>query len=135
MESALIAMMVAAGFLTTANAQVVAPDYMEVVHQVSVLAEKYNQSPSLALRIIYCEGGVQWHIDKPNNQNKKNGEVWSNDIGYWQINDHFHRLRAMKEGYDIYDPMENLEYGFKLLKRNGTQPWNASKACWNKPIE
>lgn len=34
-------------------------------------------------------------------------------------------------GWDIDDPNDNLEAGFWILSNYGTQPWSASKACWN----
>lgn len=92
------------------------------------LAIKYNQSEPLAREIIRCEG-LSYKI-KGNNQNYSNGINWSEDVGWWQINNYYHKAPALKIGYDIYDEWDNLEYGFILLKSQGTVPWSASQYCW-----
>lgn len=104
----------------------------DLLETVSTLAEKYNQDKDLALAIIKCEGQAYKSIG--NNKNYKNGQVWSTDIGWWQINDYYHEKSAQKLGLDIYNEIDNLEYGFVLLKEQGTQPWSASKDCWSKIV-
>jgi len=97
--------------------------------EVTKLALKYKQDEKLARSIIACEG--KHYKTRGNNKNyTKAGVYWSSDIGHWQINDYFHQKVAMKLGLDIYDEWNNLEYGFILLKQQGTKPWNASKYCW-----
>lgn len=99
--------------------------------QVSELAKEYGQDPVLALKIIKCEGLRYKTLG--NNQNlDANGNVWSTDIGPWQINNYFHERTALSMGLDIYDFSDNLRYGFVLLSREGTAPWSASRYCWNK---
>lgn len=102
----------------------------DLVHKIAVLADEYHQDPELALKIIRCEG---WnHLATGDNKNLKDGIHWSTDIGWWQINDYYHRNRALKLGFDISDPDQNLKYGMLLLKEEGTKPWLASAKCWNR---
>ena len=91
------------------------------------LANKYNVNETLARNIIACESR-----NDPNakNDNYTEGVYWSSDYGYWQINDYHHESVASKRGFNIYVWEENLEYGFLLLKEQGTQPWRASQHCW-----
>lgn len=99
---------------------------------VTHLAKKYGQDEALARKIIKCEGLL--YKQKGNNKNKReDGTVWSIDWGYWQINDYWNLKEATRQGYDIrYNWQHNLEFGFKMLKSQGTSPWNASKYCWSK---
>ena len=96
---------------------------------VPYLAQKYGQDESLARAIIRCESKNRAHA-KGDNYNKE-GVYWSSDWGYWQINDYWNQATAKRRGYDIKIWQENLEYGFIMLKEQGTQPWLASSYCWN----
>lgn len=100
------------------------------VHRLSV---KYKVNELLARAIIACEG--KHYKTKGNNKNyTKAGVHWSTDVGHWQINDYFHKKTATKLDLDIYDEWDNLEYGFILLKAQGTKPWEASKYCWKPKL-
>lgn len=100
-------------------------DFYDVVNlNIERLSTKYRVDPMLAAHIIQCESGT--HPYTPNIN--KNGTT---DYGFWQINS-THRAFAWKYGFDIENPLDNLEFGFLFLKQNGTSPWNASKACWSK---
>lgn len=52
------------------------------------------------------------------------------DVGYFQINTHFHQAAARELGYDITEPAQNVAYGLHLLATRGTAPWSASRHCW-----
>ncbi len=100
-------------------------------NEVHRLAIKYGQNETLARKIIQCESEI--YGQKAKNQNKdSNGNVWSIDVGRWQINNYFHEKDALKLGYNIYNEWDNLEYGFIIMKSQGTNPWKASKFCWSK---
>lgn len=101
---------------------------------VPYLADKYDQDEDLARRIIECESGS--NKSARNDNYTKEGIYWSSDWGYWQINDYWHVAEAQKKGYDIVNVwQENLEWGFKLLARDGAdRHWSASKYCWGKGI-
>lgn len=97
--------------------------------EVTRLAAKYKQSETLARAIIACEA-KQYGSGASNKNYDKEGVWWSTDWGWWQINDYWNEKPAAKRGFDIYDKWDNLEYGFIMLKEQGTAPWNASKGCW-----
>jgi len=105
------------------------PTMQEEVYR---LADEYEVNPELAIAIISCEGARYKTLG--NNQNHKNGVWWSEDIGYFQVNDYFHLKTATKMGLDIYDDTDNLEYGIWLLKTQGVRHWKASAKCWQKLI-
>lgn len=98
--------------------------------EVTRLAAKYKQSEILARTIIHCESRQYGSSGEHKNYTKA-GEHWSTDWGWWQINDYYNEAPAARRGFDIYDKWENLEWGFIMLKEQGTSPWNASKGCWN----
>lgn len=54
------------------------------------------------------------------------------DIGPMQINEHYQGAAAKAQGFDIYDPKQNILFGLLLMKQIGTGPWSASKSCWGK---
>jgi hypothetical protein len=100
-------------------------------NQVKILSAIYKVDEDLARKIIKCESTIYKH--KAINENLDElGNVWSIDVGYWQINDYWHEETAKKLGFDIYDEWDNLEYGFYLFKNYGTKPWKASEKCWKK---
>ena len=76
--------------------------------------------------IIWCESRFNENVI---GLNKKNGKVWSKDIGLMQINNIFHQKIAINMGYDIYNPEEGLIYGLFLLKTEGIKHWSASAQC------
>lgn len=96
---------------------------------VPYLAEKHGQDEALVRRIIDCES--DFNPNAKNDNYTDDGEYWSSDHGYWQINDYFHEAPARYRGFDIYIWEENLEWGFIVLKEQGTSPWEASAYCWN----
>ena len=104
---------------------------------ITAMAKKYGQSEWLAREIMRCEG-VAYAIahDIPPSEARHynytdDGVLWSVDVGRWQINDHYHVAAAAALGLNIYDDYDNIEYGFYLLQKEGTQPWLASQYCWD----
>jgi len=128
------------GFKKVVAPEIIIPEPKPVVviksfdSEVHRLAVKYGVSESLSREIIRCEGEA--YKTKGNNQNISNttGQVWSEDVGYWQINNYYHQVPAKALGFDIYDDWDNLEYGFRLLATQGTKPWKASQYCWGHII-
>lgn len=100
----------------------------DVYTEITRLSNHYAIDEDLVKRIIGCESGF---VKDALNINKRDGVAWSEDIGWWQINDYYHKGMMDSMGLDIYDPQDNLEYGFMLLNSKGTKPWQASKFCWN----
>lgn len=98
---------------------------------VTYFADKYKQDEDLARRIIWCES--RNNKDAIGYNYNKEGLIWSKDISYWQINNYWHEEDAKKLGYDINEWVEGLEYGFIILKRDGSiKHWRASVNCWDK---
>lgn len=85
---------------------------------------KYGVNERLASEIIRCESGY-----RPEARNTK-AKVGV-DIGYWQLNSYYWEEEMLSRGWDIYNPVDNLEAGFWLLAQQGSTPWNWSKHCWN----
>lgn len=88
------------------------------------MAVKYDVDPDLARKIIACESSRKPYAINHN----KNGTT---DYSFWQINS-IHAKEAWVNSLDITNPLDNLEYGFVLLSKEGVSPWSASQACWSK---
>lgn len=105
--------------------------------QINNLEIEYNVSNAnreLIKRIMGCEtmGSATATPDptKYRLNRRKDGSVWSTDLGYWQINDYYWDSFFKKMGLDIHKPQDNLRAGFWIFQHNGTQPWVWSKHCW-----
>lgn len=96
------------------------------------LAPAYGINPELAIAITHCEGSSYKRVG--NNKNIKNGEHWSTDVGWWQINDYYHEAQALKMGLNIYNDKDNIIYGLWLMSKEGVNPWKASQYCWSKLV-
>lgn len=94
---------------------------VETYREIERLARLYKVEVDVARKIIQCEANFK-HVT---GTRAKVGQ----DIGRFQINDHFHEERAAKLGLDIHDPEDNLKYGMRLLAEEGTEPWSASRKC------
>ncbi len=88
------------------------------------MAVKYDVDPNLARKIIGCESSREPYAINHN----KNGTI---DYSFWQINS-IHKKEAWRNNMDITNPLDNLEYGFILLSKEGVAPWSASQSCWSK---
>jgi hypothetical protein len=99
--------------------------------EIDRLSIKYDVASSTVRSIIYCESRMYGSVV---NINYENGVAWSEDRGYMQINDYFHKDTMTKLGLDYYDQWDSLEYGFILLRDQGLSPWKASKGCWSSRI-
>lgn len=62
------------------------------------------------------------------------GVVDSADTGVMQINKRYHQTTADKLGLNLEDINDNMAYARYLYEKQGTQPWNASSACWNRTL-
>lgn len=90
--------------------------------------EYYADTPILA-DIAFCESTMR-HTGKDGKILR--GLVDSDDIGVMQINTRYHQETADELGIDIYSLNGNLAYAEYLYEKQGTQPWNASRPCWDK---
>jgi hypothetical protein len=60
------------------------------------------------------------------------GVAVNQDVGVMQINETYHLATAKKLGFNIYTIDGNLAYGQYLYNTQGTAPWSASAACWDR---
>lgn len=95
----------------------------EVIKEVPV-----SVIPPVMERIAKCESGGTHY---------KNGQVIFNansntvDIGKYQINSIWNR-KASEMKLDLTKEKDNEAFAMYLYQNFGTEPWYASKACWNK---
>lgn len=104
-------------------------DTMRLQERIRSYAAEYGVDAVTADAIIYCESTYRPAAIHENRVGTTT-RVWSRDWGYWQLNDHYQKTDALKAGFDITDPDQNLEYGFIILSEKGTAPWSASRPCW-----
>ncbi len=111
--------------------------FMQSNHPKVVLANKevivtqtlkFEDIPML-VKICNAESG--------GHQFKKNGDVLRgivnpSDIGYCQISEYIWNDTARKMGMDIYTEKGNKDFAIWLFLRQGSAPWNSSRAGWSK---
>ena len=98
-----------------AKAQEVKVEYVNkevVVHEL----------PPILKKIGKCESG--------NNQNAKH--INRGDVGKYGIHLPIWGWTAHEMGYDLYNEWDNEQFAIWLFMNYGSEPWNASKSCWNK---
>lgn len=96
---------------------------------VRAVVEEYFADLPIMVQISRCESHFR--------QFNKNGEVYrgkvnDQDVGVMQINEFYHSETAQKLGLDLHTIDGNLAYARYLYGKEGTRPWNSSKACWGK---
>jgi hypothetical protein len=101
--------------------------------EIDRLAIKYGVSSSTAREIIKCESSM--YSEAVNHNRLSDGTIWSSDRFHFQINDYYHEATMKRLGLDYYNQWDSLEYGFILLKEQGTKPWKASQKCWQSKID
>lgn len=87
-----------------------------------------NEIPIILQKIAWCESkNKQYNADGTVHRGVQNRQ----DVGKFQINEHYHLTTSQKLGIDIYTLEGNTEYALYLYKINGTRDWNWSKWCWS----
>jgi hypothetical protein len=109
--------------------QVQLPAPMPEVQTVEEYVRDYFADEPLLAEIASCESQFR--------QFGKDGQVLRNPnssaVGVFQIMSSLHSsLADEKLGLDINTLQGNVAYARFLYEREGTRPWNASKACWSK---
>ena len=111
-----------------------------VIHTVEELPEelhgplaeayvrRYFEDTPILAEIARCESSFR-HED-PRTGKVLRGVVNTNDLGMMQINAIYHGDTARRLGYDLETLEGNLSYAAYLYEREGTQPWSASRTCW-----
>lgn len=95
---------------------------------VATEVEAYFRDIPIMTKVAWCESR-HTHIN-PSTGEVLRGIVNSSDVGVMQINLYYHEERAEMLGLDLFDLNDNMAYARKLYEEQGTQPWNASSACW-----
>jgi hypothetical protein len=91
--------------------------------------DKVIEIPPVLKRIAKCESNNQQFLS---NGDIVRGKINHNDIGKYQINELIHYDAAKKINMDIFTEKGNESYALYLYNTQGTEPWTASKKCWNK---
>jgi hypothetical protein len=98
--------------------------------EVEEYVRTYFADVPVLAEIARCESTFRHHDSRTGSILK--GKVNNNDVGVMQINTVYHRDTARRLGYDLETIEGNLGYARNLYEREGTRPWNSSRACWNK---
>ena len=91
--------------------------------------KQYFKDIPIMIEIARCESTFR-QLDLDGEIHR--GRVNSEDVGVMQINERYHLNQAEKKDYNIYTIEGNTAYARDLYERQGTQPWNSSRACWGK---
>lgn len=124
-----IALAFTAAFNVTPAEMPALPAPMPQVQTVEEYVRDYFADEPILVEIAACESQFR--------QFGKNGKVIKNPhssaVGTFQIMSSLHaELADDKLGLDIYSLQGNAAYARYLYDKQGTKPWNASKACWSK---
>jgi len=97
---------------------------------VKTAVEREFGVDNIMVQIANCESVGFRQFDKDGNvlRGKQNPQ----DVGVFQINEHYHLESSKKLGLDIYTLAGNIAYARYLYDTQGVQPWNWSRPCWGK---
>jgi hypothetical protein len=111
-----------------ATNEVEAAEVRLVGQDTETAVRSYFSDIPVMIQIARCESNFRQYNDA--------GEVLKNTRssakGVFQIMESLHEDPAQKLGYDITTLEGNMAYARDLYERQGTRPWTASSACWNK---
>jgi hypothetical protein len=96
---------------------------------VEATVRAYFKDIPIMIRIAWCESHFEHTL--PGGAIMR-GRVNPFDVGVMQINERYHSTTAARLGLDLLDLQDNLAYARYLYEHQGTQPWNASRACWQQ---
>lgn len=92
------------------------------------IASKFFKNHPSMIKVAFCESSLE-HTE--NDGTVKRGDVDPRDTGLMQINKGYHQRDAARMGLNLNEIHDNMRYALYLYKRDGLQPWNASKPCWD----
>lgn len=124
-----VAIAISAAFNITSAQLPPVPAPMPQVQTVEEYVRDYFADEPILAEIASCESQFR--------QFGKNGEVIKNPhssaVGVFQIMSSIHSsLADDKLGLDINTLQGNAAYARYLYERQGTKPWDSSKACWSR---
>lgn len=98
---------------------------------VETKVREYFKDIPLMAEISKCESHFR--------QFEKDGSIFrgvvnDRDVGAMQINEYYHKDRAVKLGYDLHTLEGNMAYARLLYNEQGGQPWISSSPCWKKSL-
>lgn len=96
----------------------------------SIVREYFKDVPIL-IQVARCESHFRHTLS---DGSILSGRVDNADTGVMQINKRYHSDTAKALGLDLNNLYDNMAYARYLYEKQGTQPWNASKACWSKTL-
>jgi len=77
--------------------------------------------------VAFCESRLR-HFDFWGNVIQSS----TGDYGLFQINARYHERMARRMGLNIYELTGNVQFARWLFDKQGLQPWEASRWCWEK---
>lgn len=92
-----------------------------------LVRKEFADTPVL-IRISSCESHFRQYED---DGTIRRGRINSEDVGIFQINEHYHLEASKKIGIDIYTVSGQIAYTRLLYAKNGTRDWNWSRWCWD----
>ena len=92
----------------------------------------YFEDIPIMAEVAKCESRFK-HIN-PSTGSVIRGIVNPMDVGVMQINEYYHSSTATKLGLELENIEDNLAYARYLYEKEGTRPWNASRACWQNNL-
>ena len=101
-----------------------------VYEQKEVIKEIPANLPILE-KIAKCESPTG-HYGKNGQVAVSGNENHSVDIGWGQINNSIWGQTATDMKYNLWVEQDNKEFSRFLMATRGSEPWSASKSCWNK---
>ena len=127
--TASLAIAISAAFNVTPAQMPPLPTPMPQAQTVKEYVQEYFADEPILVDIAQCESHMR-QFDS--NGSVLHGEVVYQDLGLMQVNETYHGATAAKLGLDLYTMQGNLAYARYLYDKEGTTPWNSSKACWSK---
>jgi len=107
----------------------VSPKQVEMMMSTEQYVRQYFSDIPIMIQIAKCESTFRQLDD---NGDVHRGSIDPEDVGVMQINEHYQLETAEKENYNIYTLEGNTAYARELYEKEGTKPWDSSKACWGK---
>ena len=105
-----------------------APEKLKADLSIVTVQKPKVELPSVFKKIAWCESkNMQFNRDGSVHRGVQNPQ----DVGKYQINEHYHLEASRALGINIYTTEGNTEYAYRLYKANGTRDWNWSKWCWD----
>jgi len=116
-----------AGVLCLEDCPLIVPERVPAGEVEAQVRNFFKDTPVL-IAIAKCESEYRQH--------KYKGVVLTNEqgssaTGVMQIMASYHQDTAANLGHDIQTTQGNMAYAYHLYNERGTQPWDASRNCWD----